>query len=68
MSEALLRLPDVIARTGLSRAAIYAAIARGEFPESVPISARARAWPSSRVESWVQAKIAAAQKLSGGAA
>ena len=69
MQEALLRLPDVRARTGLSRASIYAAIKRGDFPEPIALGARAVAWPASQVEQWVQARIAAGRKGSpaGGA-
>ena len=64
MSEALLRLPEVRARTGLSRASIYAAIKRGEFPEPIALGARAVAWPASLVDQWVQARIAAGRRAS----
>ncbi len=49
----LLRLPEVRARTGLSRSAIYALIARGEFPRPVALTARAVAWRSDAVDSWI---------------
>jgi prophage regulatory protein len=55
--ETLLRLPAVKAATGLSRSEIYRRIALGEFPASVPIGTRARAWPASAVEFWVKARI-----------
>ena len=38
MSTVILRLPAVMARTGLSRSTIYLRISRGEFPK--PVSAR----------------------------
>lgn len=62
MNEALLRLPDVRARTGLSRASIYAAIKRGDFPRPIALGTRAVAWPASEVEQWVQARIASAAR------
>lgn len=62
MQEALLRLPDVRARTGLSRASIYAAIKRGDFPRPIALGARSVAWPASEVEQWVQARISAAAR------
>lgn len=62
MNEALLRLNDVKARTGLSRASIYAAIKRGDFPHPIALGPRAVAWPASEVEQWIQVRIAAGRK------
>lgn len=56
--QTLLRLPEVKARTGLSRSSIYAYIARGEFPRSVALGARAVAWPSLAISAWIDARIA----------
>jgi len=53
----LLRLPDVMARTGLSRSAIYEKMGKSEFPKQVSLSARAVAWRSDLVESWIQSRI-----------
>lgn len=61
---ALLRLPEVSRRTGLSRSSIYAAVKRGEFPEPIALGVRAVAWPASLVDQWVQARIAAGRKAS----
>ena len=42
----ILRLPAVIERVGLCRAAIYKAVADGRFPAPVPLASgcRARGW------------------------
>lgn len=61
MSQALLRLPDVMARTGLARASLYAAIKRGEFPKAIQLGARAVAWPSEDIDAWIAARIAASR-------
>lgn len=60
---ALIRRTEVEARTGLSRAAIYAAMARGDFPSSIPLvpGGRSVAWVASEVDRWVQDRIAAAR-------
>ncbi len=50
----LLRMPRVIERTGKSRGAIYADIAEGTFPAPVKIGARAVAWPSNAIDSWIE--------------
>jgi prophage regulatory protein len=57
-TERLLRLPEVQARVGLGRSAIYAAIRAGTFPPPVRISAHAVAWPASDIERWIAARIA----------
>ena len=53
----LLRLPAVIAATGLSRSTIYLREQRGEFPKRVKLGA-STAWPAHEVEAWVRARIA----------
>jgi prophage regulatory protein len=52
----LLRLPDVIRATGLSRSAIYRLEAAGKFPPRVRVSARATAWRSDLVSAWIDAR------------
>lgn len=47
------RLPKVIQRTGLGRSSIYAAIARGDFPPPVKLSARAVGFVSSEIDQWI---------------
>lgn len=56
--HALLRLPEVKARTGLSRSSIYLRIASREFPCPVKLGARASAWDSSEIDAWIAARIA----------
>jgi prophage regulatory protein len=62
MPQDLLRLPQVIQRTGLSRSSIYAAVKRGEFPKSIQLGPRAVAWPSGEIDAWVQARIDAGKR------
>ena len=51
------RLPVVMARTGLSRSAIYEKMAKSEFPKNVSLGARAVGWPDDAVKSWIQSRI-----------
>lgn len=53
MDEDLLRLPQVISRTGLSRSSIYQASADGKFPRPVALGARAVGWKRSEIDAWV---------------
>lgn len=55
--ETLLRLPDVEARTGLRKSAIYAGMKSGTFPACVKLGARAAAWPESEIAGWIAERI-----------
>ena len=55
--ERLLRLPDVEARTGLKKSAIYAGMKAGTFPHCLKLGPRAAAWPLSSIEEWIAEKI-----------
>ena len=51
----LLRLPEVLSLTGLSRSRLYA---DPSFPKSVKIGERAVAWVEDEIKEWVDARIA----------
>ena len=55
----ILRLPEVMARTGLSRSTIYAWRVAGRFPQAVPLGTRCVGWIESEVEAWLRERIAA---------
>lgn len=63
--DRLLRLPDVEATTGLKKSSIYLLMKRGEFPRCVQLTARCVAWPESRVQQYVQDRIAQAAQSNG---
>lgn len=52
----LLRLPDVLARTGLSRAAVYRMEIAGEFPRAVQISKRAIGWHEADIAEFIASR------------
>jgi prophage regulatory protein len=60
MAMQLLRLPEVLQRTGLSRSGLYAALAAGTFVRPVKLgpNARAIAWPSEEIDAWIAERIA----------
>jgi prophage regulatory protein len=55
----LLRLPGVLARTGLKKTTLYQLIKRGEFPPSLALTERTKAWRSDEVEAWINSRISA---------
>ncbi len=54
MSEmkVFIRLPAVIAATGLSRTTIYNKIKAGTFPAPIQLGLRAVAWDSGAIAAW----------------
>ena len=58
MTHAILRLPAVLADTGLSRSTIYLRIAQGVFTRPVSLGARAVGWPAHEVAAINAARIA----------
>jgi prophage regulatory protein len=53
MATTILRLPDVVGRTGLSRTVIYRRIADGTFPKPVALGQRAIGWRESDIIDWI---------------
>ena len=49
----VLRLPQVIQKTGLCRSSIYTRIAAGEFPAGFSLGGRARGWLEAEIEQWI---------------
>lgn len=59
----LLRLPDVRARVGLSRASIYEMIHQEQFPAPIRLTptGRAVAWIGEEIDRWVEERVAASR-------
>ncbi len=53
MGKTILRLPQVIERTGLARSTIYLKIEQDSFPKPVSIGERSVGWLESDVEAWI---------------
>ncbi|EEC8141964.1 TPA: helix-turn-helix transcriptional regulator [Escherichia coli] len=61
MSNNLLRLSDVMRRTGYGRAWIYRLINQGRFPKPVKIGPRSVAFIESEVDEWINQRIEASR-------
>jgi prophage regulatory protein len=57
MATAILRLPTVKARTGLSRSTIYLRISEKLFPKPVSLGGRAVGWVESEIDDWLAQQI-----------
>ena len=51
----LLRLPEVIALTGISKAAIYKQMKQGKFPTPKRVG-RSALWRRSDVQAWIESE------------
>lgn len=60
----LLRLKQVLDRTGLPKSTMYSRISTGTFPKQVPIGASVR-WLESEVEEWIQSQVNARDQQLG---
>lgn len=49
----LIRMREVLDKTGLSKATLYRLIAAGKFPASIQIAYRAVAWEESQVDDYL---------------
>lgn len=70
MSTAILKLPEVMRRTGLSRSSIYKLASEQKFPPPVKLSERSSGFVEQEIESWLSERIANSRPASkkGGAA
>lgn len=51
--ERILRLAEVLKKTGLSRSSLYRRIGQGRFPRQVRIAERCVGWRQSELNSWL---------------
>jgi len=58
----MLRLPEVVRRTALSRSQIYRLIELGTFPRQVPLGERAAGWVEDEVDGWLRERIERSRK------
>lgn len=59
---ALLRLPEVMQRTGMCRATVYADMAAGKFPRALK-RGRASLWVEAEIEAFVAEQIATLPRM-----
>jgi prophage regulatory protein len=65
MPRRILRLPNVLDRTGLSRSTVYQRVTEGRFPRPVSLGTRAVGWIETEVEEWIARQIEASRELCG---
>lgn len=58
MRNKLIRIKEVMSRTGLGRSTVYKYMSLGLFPQQVKLHTRAVAWIESEVDAWIEDSIA----------
>jgi prophage regulatory protein len=58
----ILRLQEVIFRTGLSRTRLYDMIAKGKFPHPISLSTRTVGWIEGEIASWIADRVGISRK------
>ncbi|MGS0755687.1 helix-turn-helix transcriptional regulator [Roseateles sp. GG27B] len=53
VEDHFLRLPQVLARSGMSKTSIYKLIRDGSFPAQVKLGPRTSAWRASEIAKWI---------------
>lgn len=61
MSIKIIRLPEVMAKTGLSRSTIYLRMSKSAFPKSISLGDRAIGWVEGEIEQWIDERITIAK-------
>ncbi|MEZ0175387.1 MAG: helix-turn-helix transcriptional regulator [Candidatus Reddybacter sp.] len=61
MEKKILRLPDVMSSTGLSRSTVYSKISDGTFPNQVSLGGRSVGWIDSEIYAWINQRIEASR-------
>ncbi|PIR01274.1 MAG: AlpA family transcriptional regulator [Nitrospinae bacterium CG11_big_fil_rev_8_21_14_0_20_45_15] len=63
MSYRILRLPEVIAHSGLSRSTIYLRVSQGAFPKPVNLGGRAVGWIEAEIQEWLHLQIESSRNI-----
>jgi prophage regulatory protein len=61
-STRLIRLKEVIAMTGLSRASVYKFVSEDRFPAQISLGYRCVAWVESEVQQWIEQRVQASRR------
>jgi prophage regulatory protein len=62
VSERILRLPEVMERTGLGRSSIYLNISENTFPKQISLGERSVGWLESEINAWIAQRITASRQ------
>lgn len=59
----ILKLKEVLTRTGLGKTTLYMLISNGDFPQQIPLGLRAVGWLESEIDAWILEKIESRNRI-----
>jgi prophage regulatory protein len=62
ITECVLRLPEVMKRTGLARSSIYLHISENNFPKQINLGVRSVGWLESEINGWIAKRITSSRQ------
>jgi prophage regulatory protein len=60
--QTIIRLPDVVQRTGYKRSTIYRKVRKGEMPAPIKLGDRASGWLESEINAWIESRVNATRQ------
>ncbi len=63
MNHRILRLPELLHKTGLSRNTAYRLIREEGFPKPIPLGGRAVGWIESEIDAWIEERMQKRQTI-----
>ena len=61
--KVILRLAQVVERTGLSRSTLYQLLGNGEFPPQIKLGIHSVGWLEAEIDEWILSRIANSRKV-----
>jgi len=58
MSNKILKLPETMSLSGLTRSSMYVMAREGNFPQQVKLNKRSVGWLEHEVQDWVDKRVA----------
>lgn len=62
MTHRVIRLPEVMRKTGLGRTSLYKMSTSGQFPASISLGGKAMGWIEAEIDRWIEERMAARQQ------
>lgn len=57
MSHRIIRLPDLLNKTGFSKTTAYRLIKEAGFPQPIALGGRAVGWVESEIDAWIEQRM-----------
>ncbi len=67
MGHRIIRLPDLMHRTGFSRTSIYRLIKEAGFPQPIALGGQAVGWVEAEIDAWIEDRMRERQTIDSSA-